>query len=197
MLLDHEVRQVAQDNRTHTGKNVANAISNFALIAPAVGTVANYVIGEVSDNQGARQRTADAVEAAVLSNALVVYPMKFLLGRSRPGKDQGLQHYDRFNVSGSMPSFHVTQAFTAASVISEHWDNSWVSALAYGAAAGVGGARIYGDKHWLSDVVMSAAIGTAVGKAVVALNRQRRDSRVSVIPLAGREMWGAAVQYRY
>ena len=197
MLLDHEVRQVAQDNRTHTGNNVANAISNFALIAPAVGTVANYVIGEVSDNQGARQRAADAVEAAVLSNALVVYPMKFLLGRSRPGKDQGLQHYDRFNVSGSMPSFHVTQAFTAASVISEHWDNPWVSALAYGAAAGVGGARIYGDKHWLSDVVMSAAIGTAVGKAVVALNRQRRDSRVSVIPLAGREMWGAAVQYRY
>ena len=72
-----------------------------------------------------------------------------------------------------------------------------MTALAYGLAAGVGWARIYEDKHWLSDVVISAALGTAIGKAVVALNKDRRDSRLSVVPLAAPGTWGAALQYRY
>jgi membrane-associated phospholipid phosphatase len=197
MFLDHGVRRVVTDGRTRTGNNVANFISNFSLVAPAVGTVANYVVGQVWDNERAKQRAADGIEAAVLSNALVVYPMKFLLGRTRPADNQGSSQYDPFHINGSMPSFHVTQAFTAASVLAEHWDNPWVSALAYGAATTVGWARINQDKHWLSDAVLSAAIGTAVGKAVVFLNRQRRNSPVSVVPLVSGELWGAAVQVKY
>jgi membrane-associated phospholipid phosphatase len=197
MLLDHEARGVALENRTHTSTNIANFISNFALIAPAVGTAANYVVGQVWDNERAKQRAADAVEATLLSNALLVYPTKFLLGRGRPADNQGAQYYQPFHINGSLPSFHVAQAFTAASVISAHWDNPWVSALAYSTASSVGWARINLDKHWLSDVVLGAAIGTAVGKAVVYLNRQRRDSPVSVVPLASPQMWGAAVQVKY
>lgn len=198
MLADKQVRTAAQDGRTHTGSNVANFISNFALIAPAVGTVANYIIGEVTGSQWAKQRAADGVEAAVLSNVLFVYPMKFGIGRSRPTDDQGPQSYHPFkSTSGSMPSFHVTQAFTTAAVVTEHWENPWMTALLYGLAAGVGWARIYEDKHWLSDVVISAALGTAIGKAVVALNKERRDSRLSVAPLAVSGTWGAALQYRY
>jgi membrane-associated phospholipid phosphatase len=128
---------------------------------------------------------------------MLVYPMKFLLGRSRPSAEEGAQDYRPFNVRGSMPSFHTTEAFAVASVISDHVANPWVSALAYGLAAGVGLSRLEADRHWASDVLLSAAIGTAVGKAIVALNRQRRDSRVSVVPLVDGEMWGAAVQVRY
>ena len=72
-----------------------------------------------------------------------------------------------------------------------------MSALVYGLAASVGFARMYQDNHWLSDVVASAAIGVSVGKAVVAINRQRRDSNLSVVPLAAPGTWGAALQYRY
>jgi membrane-associated phospholipid phosphatase len=67
----------------------------------------------------------------------------------------------------------------------------------YGLATGVGVSRIYQNQHWLSDVVASAVIGVAVGKAVVAMNRQRRESKLSVVPLTAPGTWGAALQYRY
>jgi membrane-associated phospholipid phosphatase len=198
MLADKQLRTAVQDGRTHTGSNVANVISNAALIVPAVGTLASYILGEVTGNQAAKQRAADGVEATVLGNALLVYPMKFGIGRSRPTDDQGPQSYQPLkSTSGSLPSFHVTQAFTTAAVVSEYWENPWMTALTYALAASVGWARIYEDKHWLSDVVISAALGTAIGKTVVALNKERRDSRLSVIPLAAPGTWGAALQYRY
>ena len=197
MLLDHEVRHVVQDNRSHAGDIAAKNMGGFGVIAPAVGMVTSYVLGEAFGNVEAKQRAADAVEATVLTNLLFTYPLKFLLGRTRPVANRGSQDYHPFNIGGSMPSFHTAEAFIAAAVISEHWDNPWVSALAYGAATGVGWSRIYEDRHWLSDVVLSAAIGTAVGKAVVALNRQRRDSAVSVVPLVAPGTWGAAVQVKY
>ncbi len=198
MLLDHEVRDLAQEHRGRTRDRAARAVSSGAWIGPAAATAVSYAMGEALGDEKAKRFAADMVEATVLSNAVFVYPMKFGVGRSRPDGSQGSQDYHPFaSRGGSLPSFHVTQAFAAASVISAHWDNPWVGALAYGAAAGVGAARMYENKHWLSDVVASAAVGTVVGRAVVALNGQRRETRVSVIPLAAPGMWGAALAYRY
>lgn len=197
MLLDHGVRDVVQRNRSSAATGAANVLSNAALVLPAAGLVASYVAGEVFGNETAKQRAADGVEATILSNLMMVYPMKFLLGRSRPSAERGSQDYRPFNLGGSMPSFHATEAFSAASVIAEYADNPWVSALVYGLAAGVGWSRVYKDKHWTSDIVASAAIGTAMGKAVVYLNKQRRDSRITLIPLTEPNTWGAALQLKY
>ncbi|HYL79516.1 MAG TPA: capsule assembly Wzi family protein, partial [Candidatus Acidoferrum sp.] len=197
MLLDHGVRDAVQRNRSSGATGAANTLSNAALVLPAAGLAVSYVAGEVFGNETAKQRAADGVEATVLSNLIMVYPMKFLLGRSRPSAERGSQEYRPFNISGSMPSFHATESFTAASVIAEYADNPWVSALVYGLAAGVGWSRVYKDKHWTSDIVASAAIGTAMGKAVVYLNKQRRASRITLIPLADPQTWGAALQLKY
>jgi membrane-associated phospholipid phosphatase len=198
MLLDTRVQNLMQDHQTSAGNRAADVVTNVTLIAPAVGTVASYVAGEVLHDDKAKQRAADSVEAAILSNALFVFPTKYGIGRDRPSDGQGSQSYHPFSgTDGSLLSFHVTQAFTTASVIAEYWDNPWVSALAYGMAAATGAARMYQDQHWLSDVVLSAAVGVAVGKAVVALNKGRRDSAVSVVPLIAPGTWGAALNYRY
>lgn len=197
MLLDHEIRQIAQRNQGQTAKDVADGLKYFGHAVPAGILAMSYLGGQITGNETAKRVAADGVEASLLSNVMFVYPMKFLLGRTRPSAERGSQEYRPFNIGGSLPSFHTVEAFTVASVIAEHLDNPWVSALAYGLAGGLGLSRIHSDRHWASDVVLSAAIGTAVGKAVVSLNRQRRDSRVSVIPLADGEMWGAAVQVKY
>lgn len=197
MLLDHEIQDVVQENRSSGVKKVANVFRNFGLAVPAAALGVSYVAGEVFGNKEAKQRAADGVEATLLTNLMFVYPMKFLAGRSRPSLERGSQNYRPFNVSGSLPSFHTAEAFTAASVVAEHADNPWISALAYGLAAGVGWSRIYENRHWASDVVLSAAIGTAVGKAVVYLNRQRRESNLSVIPFKDGRAWGAALQLKY
>jgi len=198
MLLDKQVNNLLQDHQTGAGNRAADVITDVALIAPAVGTVTSYVMGEVLHDEKAKQRAADALEATILSNALFVFPTKYAIGRDRPSDGQGSQSYHPFSGNdGSLLSFHVTQAFTSASVIAEYWDNPWVSALAYGMAAATGAARMYQDQHWFSDVVLSAAVGVAVGKAVVMLNKGRRDSAVSVVPLLAPGTWGAALNYRY
>jgi hypothetical protein len=196
MLLDTNLRRTVQDNRTHGGDNAAQIVTNLGLIVPAAGAVTSYVLGEALGDEKAKQRAADVVEATILGTALV-YSMNFLAGRSKPEDNRGSQDYHPFNISGSLPSFHTAEAFTAAAVAAEHWDNPWVSVLAYGLATGVGASRIYLDKHWLSDTVLGAAIGIVVGKTVVALNKTRRDSAVSVVPLAAPGSWGAALRYRY
>jgi membrane-associated phospholipid phosphatase len=198
MFLDKDIRNVVQRNRSSAGDTAAYILSNGALIVPAAGFVVSYAAGEFFGNTASKQRAADGLEAALISNLAMVYPMKFLLGRSKPSDDLGPWSYHPFNISGSLPSFHTTEAFTAASVFAEHVDNPWASALAYGFAAGVGWSRIYKDKHWTSDVVLSAAIGTAVGKAVVYLNKQRRGSPpITLVPLVGPNTWGAAMELKY
>ncbi|MBI2116491.1 MAG: phosphatase PAP2 family protein, partial [candidate division NC10 bacterium] len=96
------------------------------------------------------------------------------------------------------PSFTTAHAFSVASVLSEHFPHPAVSVLAYGLAGAVGLTRIHDDKHWTSDVFLAAVIGTAVGKAVVKLNEKRREaSRVSVVPLLGEGIQGAALRVEF
>ena len=61
-------------------------------------------------------------------------------------------------------------------------DSPSVGVAAYSIASLVGLQRIYADRHWASDVLVGAAIGTVVGKSVVCLHKERKDSAY-VIPL--------------
>ncbi len=76
-------------------------------------------------------------------------------------------------------SGHATVAFAAASFSREiqasHFQAARVvTPLLFSAAALVGASRLYNNKHWASDVVAGAAIGTVVGMRVV----RREDKRV-------------------
>jgi membrane-associated phospholipid phosphatase len=196
MLLDHEVRSLVQRNTSDVSGDAARTLKYFGHAVPAGIIGLSYLGGQITGNRTAKAVAADGLEASLLSSVLVVAPMKFFLGRARPEEGRGAQSYDPLHL-GSLPSFHTTEAFTMAAVIAEHLDRWPVSLLAYGVAAGVGLARIHQDRHWASDIVLSAAIGTAVGKAVVNLNRERRASALSLVPLTAPGTWGAALSYRY
>jgi len=49
-----------------------------------------------------------------------------------------------------------------------------VKIASYGIAGLVGMSRMYEDAHWFSDAAAGAAIGTAVGIAIVHFNEKRR-----------------------
>lgn len=82
----------------------------------------------------------------------------------------------------SFPSGHSTVAFAVAAAGSQevavHWPrHARLAAWGfYGVASGVAFARVYDDKHWASDVVAGAALGTLVSRAVV--RRAHRAGRV-------------------
>ena len=87
----------------------------------------------------------------------ISYGTKTTVGRVRPN-----------NSSRSFPSAHTQTAFVAAEFLhQEYKDQSvWISIGGYSAATFVGIARVYKNKHWVSDVVAGAGIGILSTKAV-------------------------------
>src|SRR6185295_15691562 len=69
----------------------------------------------------------------------------------------------------SFPSGHTTSAFAAAAAATAEAGYQWkagkpiIGPVLFGAASIVGLSRMYNNKHWASDVIVGAAIGSFVG----------------------------------
>jgi hypothetical protein len=153
-----------------------------------------YVAGRVSRHPGLADAGFHATEAIVVSG-VVTGALKFIAGRARPRgatlePDELGPDTDEFRPGRgrgeftSFPSGHTTAAFAAASVLTSELQRSHPGAarvagpLLYGGATVVGLSRLYNDKHWTSDVVMGAAVGTLVGRRVVRYQHTHADNRL-------------------
>ncbi|MFN2564234.1 MAG: phosphatase PAP2 family protein [Gemmatimonadaceae bacterium] len=140
------------------------------------------------------------LEALALSGQ-VTSALKGAFGRTRPYAAAGdARDFDfgggfATTTRRSFPSGHTSIAFTFATVVAEETSHRWprahrvIAPLAYAAATGVGVARMYHDKHWASDVVLGAAIGTLSGRIVVRYAHGRPRNvidRVALWPVRGR-----------
>ena len=119
--------------------------------------------------------------------------LKDIFGRARPFADsvpnpdnwqlmRGFSGTDKYR---SFPSGHSTAAFAAAGAVTAETSAYWPGATyfligpaMYGGAAAVGLSRMYNNRHWASDVIMGAAIGTFAGTKVVRYHRTHPDNRV-------------------
>jgi membrane-associated phospholipid phosphatase len=122
----------------------------------------------------------------MLQSAILVTFLKDMTGRQRPEAAGGVDHWSgpigfikqfekgQTGLYDSFPSSHAATAFSLATVVAmEYEKNTWVGAAAYAVATGVGLSRVMLDKHWLSDVLVGAAIGHAIGRMVVRNHRRR------------------------
>jgi membrane-associated phospholipid phosphatase len=153
---------------------LANAAGDpGALVAAAM----LYGIGRVAHEPELTTVGRHATEAVVLSGAATSV-LKLLVGRQRPYVEAGdaddfapLRGY-RTGLT-SMPSGHTAAAFAFAAAVSSDLQRGHPAAarvaapLLYAGATTVGLARMYTNRHWASDVVLAAGIGTAVGRGVV------------------------------
>lgn len=146
---------------------------------------ATYLVGRVAEaprvSQGALHVTAALAAAGVVNGTL-----KYSIGRRRPRENDDPLYFRPFNADNawqSFPSGHVMVAFSLAAAIAEEAGRPWVTALTYGTAGMVGWSRMYEDRHWASDVVGGAILGTAVSRATVRLlHRSREEPRVAISP---------------
>ena len=119
--------------------------------------------------------------------------MKDLISRDRPytyfGPVPSGEENDYFN---SFPSGHTAFAFLGAGFLSstflfDHPDSKWkipVIAGSYTLAAAVGVMRVLSGSHFVTDVLVGAAIGSLYGWIVPILHKeQRKDDTVTVTPL--------------
>jgi membrane-associated phospholipid phosphatase len=149
--------------------------------------------GLVTKNPRLRDTGRDAIEASILAAGIVTPLLKRAVGRSRPFKDQGAYDFHPFTENQSFPSGHSTNAFAVASVVAAHSRGWLVPTIAYTLATVVAVSRMNDNVHFGSDVLAGAAIGTAIGRAVVARHRPgaaKRTVSIDLIPLRG----GVAVQ---
>ena len=149
----------------------------------AVGVVGGFYLAGALGNDNALQVAEDSFAASLIASGLVTPAIKLVAGRSRPRANVGIYHFKPFSAANaSFPSGHTTEAFALASVIANHYEETWVTCAAYSIAGLVGIARTYHDAHFASDVLAGAIIGTLVGKSVVSYNRDRRAGKIAVLP---------------
>lgn len=134
-----------------------------AAVVPFVGAL--FVAGRLSPGSSTFRAASYDAAQAMLVNAAWTGVLKYSLHRQRP---DGLDTF-------SLPSGHSSSAFALATVAERHY--GWKAGLpAYALAAGIGLSRIESNRHYLSDVIAGATIGTIVGRTVTRLNGERPAS---------------------
>ena len=178
-----------------TNKSVVNAstyVTNFGGDWEGYTLAALGAYGLVFKKDKEITTTLLATQAYITA-ATIETAMKYLTSRQRPnyydaitGKNSHVFHgpFSHFlkkdNASfESFPSGHPTVAFAAATVFAmEYREYRFVPILAYSAATAIGISRIVQNAHWISDVMVGAALGFLCGRQVV--NNYHRFSKLQI-----------------
>ena len=180
--LDKDIALSLQDSSKQANRFFKYSSTGVEVIAsPGAyyigGTL--YVVGRLAKWERIADLGWHGTEAVMFAQATTAV-IKRLAGRERPflslGRDPTNFEFGRGFRSGdwaSFPSGHTSTAFAAAAAVTNETTRWWpkstwiVGPLMYGGATAVGLSRMYHSKHWGSDVVIGAAIGTFSGRKVV------------------------------
>ena len=193
-ILDAPIR----DEMRHqpNGNEFMLTIQRFGA-AYSIGVVSGfYIAGSLANNDTAIRVAQDSLSASIIASGLIAPTIKFIVGRNRPYENVGTATFNTFSgssLNSSFPSGHTTEAFTLASVISSHYEESWIQYSSYTVATLVGIARIYNDAHFTSDVLAGAFIGTWVGQSVAAHNQTKRDGKLILMPETSQDLIGISI----
>jgi hypothetical protein len=123
-------------------------------------SLGTWALGRVMHKPKMSHLGMDLLRAQAVTE-LMVEPVKLATRRLRP---------DGSN-SQSFPSGHAAVTFATATVIQRHL--GWKRSLAaYAIASYVAAARLQENRHYLSDVVFGAAVGTIAGRTVTRHGRE-------------------------
>lgn len=122
--------------------------------------------------------TGRLIGESLVFAGITTQAVKMLAGRSRPSRGEGVWFFAPLQTDNgrmSLSSGHTAVAFAVSSVLSERIGNMWASVGLYSLASMTALSRVYDGEHWLSDVLVGAAIGTSAGIAVTAWEAKRTE----------------------
>lgn len=199
-VFDDDIRSKLQgskskgvDKATDVGNLVGDPFLHLGIAAAVYGG------GILADSPRWKEAGEMLGEAIILADA-TTFVLKEAIGRERPfvKGDKGDFRPGQFKTDyDSLPSMHTSSSFAMASVMAATSESMTTKVLSYSAATFVGFSRIYQDKHWASDVVLSAAIGELCGRIVMAAHVNNDRSKVSLVPLASTNSAGLALLGRW
>jgi len=136
--------------------------------------VANvYIIGEGVINDRPQKETFENLQTmaeAYFVNAVFTYVLKFSVRRKRPGSHNRL----------SFPSGHTSGSFVVAATLNQLYGKN-IGIPAFLMASVTGLQRIHKNKHWLSDVLAGALLGTLVGNGFGKLKKDERSEQHPIV----------------
>ena len=143
-------------------------------------------VGYISKNKKWQNFAFDNLQSQLFTGG-ITFVIKELAHRARPetGKDN-YAWYGPFNGKGNQSFFsgHTSISFSTATMIFLHSGKKWwVGLLSYGTASVVGISRMQQQKHWGSDVVAGALVGTAVANFIYQQQEKRRKQNTKLKPL--------------
>jgi hypothetical protein len=178
-----------------TNKSVVSAsmyVTNFGGLYEAYTLAALGTYGWLFKKDKEKTTTLLATQAYI-TGAAIETVLKYLTSRQRPSYYDAVTglnspifhgpfyHFLKKDNSSfeSFPSGHTTVAFAAATVFAMEYRNIWyVPIIAYSAATSIGISRIVQNQHWISDVLVGAALGFLTGRQVV--NNYHRYSKIQL-----------------
>ena len=131
-------------------------IIGYGLVQGGVAVI-TYAWGRKTKAPRVVHIGVDLLRAQILTAGLT-YGLKFAVRRDRPD-----------TTGYSFPSGHASVTFASASVLQRHF--GWKGALAYSLSAYVAASRLHENRHYLSDVIFGAAVGTIAGRTVTKHGR--------------------------
>lgn len=198
--LDERLRDRLQDSSTQANRKL-QALATFVRTTATPGSyiigTSMYAVGRLAKNRKLASLGLHGTEALIIGEG-VAGVMKAMVGRQRPSVTpanpnsyqfmRGLTGGDEYR---SFPSGHTVSAFAAAAAVTAETsrnapNTTWIVApILYGGAALVGVSRMYNNRHWASDIIVGAGIGTFAGLKVVRFNESHTGNRVDRFFLTG------------
>ena len=157
-LLAYQIDGKVQDYSQQEGL-LPDGVSEFGNLYGGLWSAwllpVSVIITSQANNESNREmlEKLEYTASALVANGVATYAIKYLTGRERPNKSS----------NHSMPSLHTSHSFAVATVANELYGRK-VGTAAYLLASLVAASRINDNKHYLSDVIVGAGLGTIIGR---------------------------------
>lgn len=206
LTFDNPIRNKAEEIQSSPLDKITRWGENFGNGRYVIGLSGLLYIGGhiFADNE--LRKTGLMLTEAIFMNGVITTGLKIITGRSRPSRNNGNTDMDFFEMEfedeeNSLPSGHTSTAFAVATVLSERIENLYASIGLYSLAGLTAFQRIYKDKHWLSDTILGAALGTVIGLKVVKLNSESENNdsslNLNIAPVVNSNGYGVGVVFHF
>lgn len=177
-------------------KNSADFFNFMGSPGPILIGPTLYAAGKIARNKEMADLGLHGTEA-VLVGTVIITVGKGVAGRARPYQSPDNPRNFKLNRGWkheeyrSFPSGHSVAGFAAASAVTAETSRFWpkstwiVGPVMYGGAGLIAATRMYANKHWASDVLVGAAIGTFSGLKVVKYHHSHPNNRIDKWLLSG------------
>jgi len=183
------VQEEVQEDDGGEPRAPASSVSHWSTPV-ALGIGAGLLAAGLGTHRPGLARAGRDALVAVGVASLLATTANITVGRGHPEANRGTDYFTPFQApsrNNSFPSGNTSRAFALAAALAAHTRQPVLRVTAYGVAAAVGIAQVVADRHFASDVVAGAVLGTWVGRGVVRHFATASTSLgLAVTPLPGR-----------